>query len=142
MGVGRCPHCRTFCWSDEPFHVRMPFLTTTNDVYVGARTFNLSIESPTRNLYTTAGSINRRIKADSYSRVTSPASEGVKRNAFAAVERVRKKSRLRPMQRRSMKAFASHGCRRNATASTRCGSMNQPLSRLFGVSYNQQATKM
>ena len=32
----------------------MPFLTTTNDLYVGARTFNLSVESPTRNIYTTA----------------------------------------------------------------------------------------
>ena len=68
-----------------------------------------------------------RGKADSYFRVTSPASDGVKRNAFAAVERVRKKLRLRSMRRRSMKAFASHACRRNATASTRRGSMNQPL---------------
>ena len=44
-----------FCWSGETFYVRMPFLSTTNNVYVGARTFNLSVESPTRNLYTTAG---------------------------------------------------------------------------------------
>ena len=55
LGVGWCLHCRTFCWSGEPFYVRMPFLTTTNDVYVGARTSNLSIESPTPNLYTMAG---------------------------------------------------------------------------------------
>ena len=55
LGVGRCLHCRTFWWSGEAFDIRMPFLTTTNDVYVGARTFNLSVENPTRNLYTTVG---------------------------------------------------------------------------------------
>ena len=55
LGVGRCLRSRTFCWSGEPFYVRMPFLTKTNDVYVGARTFSLSVETQTRNLYTTAG---------------------------------------------------------------------------------------
>ena len=54
IGGWTVPALQDFCWSGEPFYVRMPFLTTTNDVYVGARTFNPSIESPTRNLYTTA----------------------------------------------------------------------------------------
>ena len=55
IGSWTVPAYRTFCWSGEPFYIRMPFQTKTNDVYVGARTFYLSIESPTRNLYTTAG---------------------------------------------------------------------------------------
>ena len=40
----------------------MPFLTTTNDVYVGARTDNLSLESSTRNLYTTAALVKTYCK--------------------------------------------------------------------------------
>ena len=34
LAVGRCLHCRTFCWSGEPFYVRMPFLTTTKMMLV------------------------------------------------------------------------------------------------------------
>ena len=48
LGVVWCLHCRTFWWSGEPFYVRIPFLTTTNDVYVGARTFSLSVEDAKR----------------------------------------------------------------------------------------------
>ena len=55
IGGWTVPAMQDFWWSGEPFDVRIPFLTTTNDVYVGARTFHLSVESPTRNLYTTAG---------------------------------------------------------------------------------------
>ena len=47
LGVGRCLHSRTFFWSSEPFYVRMPFLTTTNDVYVGTQTFQPKVRPAT-----------------------------------------------------------------------------------------------
>ena len=54
IGGWTVPAMQDFWWSGEPFDVRMPFMTTTTDAHVGARTFNFSVKSPTRNLYTTA----------------------------------------------------------------------------------------